>query len=177
MSHTFRILYHGRKSFPTTLYQYEATGNKFRTDLHAKLESSLGRLPSCSRSSIISEIFFRERRLLSARWHSDAYSETLNPSHFSGISRRGDDSGGTKCWKELVRWLPSATPNPRGFLPSVSEARNSREWLGRLNAFNRPPNRPWETTLPTTWLYSIANHCMALFIQDYIGYYTLNVTI
>jgi hypothetical protein len=26
-------------------------------------------------------------------------------------------------------------------------------------------------------LYSIANYCMELFIQDYIGYYTLNVTI
>lgn len=40
---------------------------------------------------------------------------------------------------------------PRGeSLPSVSEARNSREWLGRLNAFNRPSKRPWETTLTTT---------------------------
>jgi len=58
--------------------------------------------------------------------------------------------GGAKCWKELVWWLPSATPNLRGFLSLVSDSLNSREWLGRLNAFNRPSNRPWETTLTTT---------------------------
>lgn len=38
---------------------------------------------------------------------------------------KSTDSDGLKCWKELVGRLPSATPNPRGFLTEDAEAESS----------------------------------------------------